>query len=295
MAYLAIDIGGTTTKYGLVDQLGHLSHQSSQPTVKTDEDSFFSAILALVASFPQVTGVGIALPGIIDAKNGKVTACATLPFLEHRSVVASLQQHCALPIAVTNDGDAAALAEHWQGELSGITNGAMVVLGTGIGAALFLDGHLYLGTSEPSFMVLDGIAPATRANTAAPLSAVVTISAMAEVMHITGDDQGQQVFAQLPDAPAAVTDILTAFIQGVAAMIYNMHTLLGLEKVVIGGGISAQPLVIRRLHTAVETYRRVTPLAERTLAPLPITAAHFHNEANLIGAIVPLIARKSSD
>ncbi|MCE2311131.1 ROK family protein, partial [Streptococcus thermophilus] len=70
----------------------------------------------------------------------------------------------------------------------GTMNSAMVVLGTGVGASLFLNGHLYHGShyvaGEPSFMVTNGLTPITREQTAAGLSAVATINAMADALGV---------------------------------------------------------------------------------------------------------------
>lgn len=289
MQFLAIDIGGTTTKFGLVDNTGHLCSLGRQTTPKENRANFFSAISQIIKRFPNASGIGITLPGVINPQTGMLDACAALPFLEHQSFAEYLRHTTQLPIKLTNDSIAAALAERWQGELTNIHTGAMVVLGTGIGSALFINGKLYNNSSEPSFMIINGLTPVTRTNTAAPLSAVSTIMAMAESLHITGDDLGKRVFARLPTAPTNTMDILTAFIHGVAAVIYNMHTLLDLEKVVIGGGISAQPIIIDKLARTVNDYRCVTPLAQRTISTLPITAARFHNDANLIGAVTPFM------
>lgn len=295
--YLAIDVGGTMTKYALVSDQGNLSEQGKQATVHSNLTDFTLTLNQLIQHYQtQIAGIGLALPGVVDPQRGIVKACAALPFLEHVALTTRLANDAKItvPVVLENDGNAAALAEFWRGQLAGTTNSAMVVLGTGVGASLFINGQLYTGShqvgGEPSFMVTNGLRPITRDQTAAGLSAVKTVNAMAAALNIHRAPLGPRVFQALkPNTPAAA--ILEIFTRDVAAMIYNMQTVLDLEKVVIGGGISAQPRVIAAIQSGVAAYREVTPLAARTIQMPVIEAAKYRNEANLIGAVVPLLQR----
>ena len=263
--YLAIDVGGTSTKYALVSEQGELAEKHKQPTARNSRAEFMAAMTALIHRYQgQIAGVGLALPGVVNQQQGIVKTCAALPFLETIPLAARLKDaaHLNMPVVIGNDGNAAALAEHWQGKLVGTINSAMIVLGTGVGAALFLNGTLYTGShdvsGEPSFMITNGLNPITRAQTAAGLSAVKTVNAMAAAQHIRG---------------------------------YNIQTVLDLEKIVIGGGISVQSRVIDEIRARVATYMQVTPLAARTIKLPEIVAAKYRNDANLVGAVVPLVER----
>ena len=238
--YLAIDVGGTSTKYALVSEQGELAEKHKQPTARNSRAEFMAAMAALIHRYQgQIAGVGLALPGVVNQQQGIVKTCAALPFLETMPLAARLKDaaHLNIPVVIGNDGNAAALAEHWQGKLAGTINSAMIELGTGVGAALFLNGTLYTGShdvsGEPSFMITNGLNPITRAQTAAGLSAVI----------------------------------------------------------VIGGGISVQSRVIDEIRARVATYLQVTPLAARTIKLPEIVAAKYRNDANLVGAVVPLVER----
>ncbi|QVI34617.1 ROK family protein [Lacticaseibacillus chiayiensis] len=295
--YLAIDVGGTMTKYALVSEAGDLSEQGKQSTVHSKLTDFTTAMVQLIQRYQtRIAGIGLALPGVVDPSTGMVKACAALPFLENVALTVRLTKTAKInvPIVIENDGNAAALAEFWRGQLAGTTNSAMVVLGTGVGASLFINGQLYTGShqvgGEPSFMVTNGLRPITRDQTAAGLSAVKTVNAMAAALNIHRTPLGPRVFQALkPDTPAAA--ILDRFTRGVAAMIYNIQTVLDLEKIVIGGGISAQPRVIEAIQAKVAAYRNVTELAAKTIHMPVIEAAKYRNEANLIGAVVALLQR----
>lgn len=187
------------------------------------------------------------------------------------------------------------MRRHWRGNLAGTMNSAMVVLGTGVGASLFLNGQLYHGShhvaGEPSFMVTNGLTPIMREQTAAGLSAVATINAMADALGVHEEPIGQRVFQALTDNTSEAAVILGTFTRGVAAMIYNMQTVLDLEKVIIGGGISAQPRVIKEIRDGIEAYQQVTSLSARTIRLPVVEPAKYRNAANLIGAVAPLVVR----
>ena len=121
MQYLAIDVGGTTTKYGLVSATGALSQQGEQPTMRASLADFMASLTGLIRLHKaHVAGIGLALPGVIDSQQGLVKASATLPFLEGLVLGTQLTTAADLtvPILIENDGNAAALAEHWRGNLA---------------------------------------------------------------------------------------------------------------------------------------------------------------------------------
>lgn len=295
MTYLAIDIGGTTIKSGLVTAQGQLTQLQQTATPHQNLSTFMAHLAQLIqAHGSQLDGVGIALPGTVVPRTGRVLACARLPFLENIDWLTTLKQTLAYsgPILVANDGNAAALAEKWQGALQGVANGAMVVLGTGVGASIFLQDQLYHGPhfsgGEPSFMVTDLSQPQPRARTAAPLSAVTMVQQIATAQQIQGPNIGQQVFEFLNTHPNEPEFL--AFTKGVAALLYNTQTLLDLDKFVIGGGISAQPLLIQQLQADFLAFHQVTALAQRSIHMPVIQGAKLQNNANLLGAIYPLLS-----
>lgn len=296
MTYLAIDIGGTAIKSGLISKNGTLTQVQQDATPHQDLPTFMAHLTQLIQTHATtISGVGIALPGTVDSKNGRVLACARLPFLENIDWLTTLKQQLNFtqPIVLENDGNAAALAEKWQGHLATVQNGAMVVLGTGVGACIFIHDRLYDGVhfagGEPSFMVTDLSQKQPRAQTAAPLSAVTMIQQIATAQHLTGPDIGQQVFKYLTAQPKLDDDHFLNFTQGVAALIYNMQTILDLEKFVIGGGISAQPLLCQQIQADFLTFQQATTLSKRSIHVPVIQAAKFQNNANLLGAVYPLI------
>lgn len=146
---MAIDFGGTAIKIGLVDDgrvaafasLPAYSEQGLIPRLPDVE----RAVRDLSAG-SEFTGVGIAMPGLVDAKAGRV-----LEMYEKYpdSFAFDLRGWChdafGVPMWLEQDSKAALLGEHVYGNAKGYRNVLMLMLGTGLGTAVLLDGRLLEG------------------------------------------------------------------------------------------------------------------------------------------------------
>jgi predicted NBD/HSP70 family sugar kinase len=94
-----------------------------------------------------VRGVGVGVPGPIDAVSGQVAAPALLPAWHGTEVAAELSDRIGLPVFVDNDANAAALGELVWGAGRGVSDLVYLKLATGVGAALILRGDVYQGSA----------------------------------------------------------------------------------------------------------------------------------------------------
>lgn len=114
---LAIDIGGTFIKFGLVDDDFRISRQSKESTPTTIDD-FWRILESIVSSFKNdISGIAIACPGKINSKHGFVFKGGLIPYLTSIPLGTRLSKIFQLPVKVINDADAAALAEARYGSL----------------------------------------------------------------------------------------------------------------------------------------------------------------------------------
>lgn len=88
-------------------------------------------------------GIAISVPGIVDTDDGVIYHGGLLTFFHGFRIKEVLQAKYHLPVAALNDGKAAALAELATGHLKGVTNGAALVLGSGLGGGLIINGKLF--------------------------------------------------------------------------------------------------------------------------------------------------------
>ncbi|MGA3556177.1 ROK family protein [Lactiplantibacillus plantarum] len=197
-----------------------------------------------------------------------------------------------LPISVENDGKSAALAESWLGNLNDVKNGMAIVLGTCVGGGIMLDGHLWAGSrrlaGEVSLMPADQTNLADDGLFGKTGSAVRMIEAVNTVIGASCLTDGHCAFAAINAGQAQATQIFRQYAREVAALILNVQTVLDLDRYVIGGGISFQPILIDEINRQYDWILERRPWVKSTIARPEILSSRFHNDANLYGALYRL-------
>ena len=151
MGTLALDIGGTKIAAGIVDADGRLLHHNRQPTPRSaDRDDVWAAARrtideALAAAGGEVSGVGISSAGPIHLPGGTVSpvnigAWRGFPIVQR--VAAAVP---GVPVRLAGDGLCMALGEQWRGAGQGAAFMLGMVISTGIGGGLILNGSPYPG------------------------------------------------------------------------------------------------------------------------------------------------------
>jgi len=148
---IGVDIGGTNTVFGLVDEQGNCLVQQSIKTKDFPDPENFVAVLSaklkeLIASEKNLTVIGLG----VGAPNGNYYT-GTIDFapnLNWEGVVPLVQlfeKHFPFPVVLTNDANAAAIGERIYGAAKGIDDFVMVTLGTGLGSGFVVNGDLVYG------------------------------------------------------------------------------------------------------------------------------------------------------
>ena len=291
---LAIDIGGTFIKFGLVDDDFKISNQSKVPTPLTLDD-FWLTLEHIVSSHKDIiSGIAIACPGEINSKRGFIFKGGLIPYLTAIPLGSRLTKTFQLPVKVINDADAAALAEARYGSLQELDCGAALVLGTGVGLGLVSQEDLlsplsvtqYLrapSMSQPSLpfqweLFMHGLVSLVDNKG----SAVGFIHEASELLGLNQDD-GPAVFSAIEENQSEELNLLFKdYCHEIAVLILNLQSFLKLDRVVIGGGISRQNSLIEGLVNAYE--ESFNEESELGFDPISIQSCHFHNDSNLLGA-----------
>ena len=307
---IGVDVGGTRVRAGLVDAKGTVLDVRRAATPAGEqalEDAIVAVVAELIALHSGVRGVGLAVAGFVSRDRRHVGFAPHLPW-RATPVAERIEQRVGRPVLLEHDANAAALAEHRYGvPLHGV--GLLVVLGTGIGGALMIDGELFRGAHgvAPELghlrLVPDGRPCACGkrgcwerycsgtglATTALELLAARRITSGALVREVSEDPQrisGRRVARAAhhgdPVALAAMAELARWLGAGLAliADVYDP------EVVVIGGGVSESAALF--LDQAREHYAALlTGSGYRTLAR--IRTAQLGSDAGIIGAA--LLAR----
>lgn len=149
---LAVDVGGTKLAAGLVDTAGTLLHRAQAPTPRQpDGDGVLEVIEQLLGEVggragndPIAVGVGCGGP---MTQGGELVSPLNIPAWRDYPLKARLAAHTGLPVFVDNDAKALALGEGWTGAAQGVRNYIGMVVSTGVGGGIVLDGRLLDGTT----------------------------------------------------------------------------------------------------------------------------------------------------
>jgi glucokinase len=286
---LAIDIGGTKIAAGLVDSSGTLVGAANLPTPDGRVWDVVDELIAETVAGNQIRGVGISSAGPIDLRAGTVSPINIVEWQRFPIVDRVAQRLPTAPVRLGGDGLCMALGEHWRGAGRGARFLLGMVVSTGVGGGLVLDGAPYHGRTgnagHVGHVVVD---PDGEACSCGGRGCVETIAAgprMAQWAREHGWAAPPEADAkQLADAANAGDAVaLKAFRRGataVAAMIASVAAVCDLDLVVIGGGVAKSgPLLIDPLRDALASHARL-----KFLTGLRVVPAALGGDAGLVGA-----------
>lgn len=149
---IGIDLGGTNTVFGIVDARGVVIASSSIKTGKHAKfedyvDELYQAITAIVKANDaedKIHGIGIGAPNA-NYYTGMIEASVNLPWEMPIDLAGTLSKKFGIPVACTNDANAAAIGEMTYGVARGLKDFIMITLGTGVGSGIVINGQLVYG------------------------------------------------------------------------------------------------------------------------------------------------------
>ncbi|MGD9620018.1 MAG: ROK family protein [Mycolicibacterium sp.] len=290
---LAVDIGGTKIAVGLVDGDGALVHRVTRPTPAGDAEAVWRvvdslSVAALAVAGGAVCGVGVASAGPIDVTAGTVSPINISQWQDF-PIVDRLAATVGAPVQLAGDGLCMALGERWRGAGQGADFLLGIVVSTGVGGGLVLDGAPYRGRTgnagHVGHVVVD---PHGQRCACGGRGCVETIAAGPQMVQwarrhgwVAPPDADAR---HLADAAAEGDGVaLGAFERGaeaVAALIASVGAVCDLDRVVVGGGVAnAGALLFDPLRDALRRYATLSFI--RGLEVLP---ASLGGAAGLVGA-----------
>src|ERR1700691_6184590 len=295
MLPLALDIGGTKIAVGLTDPAGELVHKAIQPTPKDHEaEHVWSLIDAMIADATKaakgaIRAVGIGSAGPIDANAGTVspiniTSWRGFPLRDR--IVAAMPD---VPVRLAGDGICMALAGHWRGAGRGANFLLGMVVSTGVGGGLVLDGVPYHGrTGNAGHVGHVVVEPDGQLCPCGGRGCVETVAAGPWMTRWAlangwGGAPGARAKALAEAAAAGDAVAVRAFRRGasaLAAMIASVGAVCDLGLVVVGGGVARSGRTLfDPLTAALADYAGLSFIRDLRVVP-----AALGGDAGLIGA-----------
>ncbi|OQO79455.1 sugar kinase [Enterococcus gallinarum] len=285
MKILAVDIGGTMIKTGVLNSHGERIQLGSFPMNKDYSTVIDRLISHIDNDYPKdFSGIAISTTGLVDPVTQQIGMDSPLYEGFGNRMVSFLTDYYQKPVIAENDGNCALLAEKWLGRGRGASSFAVIVLGTSVGGGLMVDNQLIRGkhflAGEFGYMLFPevekkdweiwSIAGATR-------TLVEQVAAEKKAPSI----DGYKVVAYYQQNDPAVTIWVDRFIEKLAVACYNLQYILDPEIVLIGGGISESDFLLPLLEKKIQQIAAQIPSTVR----LPnVACCQFGNESNLIGA-----------
>lgn len=149
---IGIDIGGTGTKFGIVDREGNVlfsSHMSTKgfETIEefiTELQKNVQPLIDNVGGIGRIRGIGVGAPNG-NFYTGTIEYAPNLPWKGIIPLARLIQDEFKLPVVLTNDANAAALGEMKYGAAKDLNDFIMITLGTGVGSGIVANGNLIYG------------------------------------------------------------------------------------------------------------------------------------------------------
>jgi glucokinase len=265
---VGIDLGGTKIASALVDESGQILAHDRRETRAADgqdavvgriQESARAVIEAGELEPSSIDGIGIGAPGPIDMAAGLVVAPPNLPGWDRVPLKKKLESELAITTYLENDANAAALGEHRFGAGRGVDHMVYVVVGTGVGGGLILDGHLYHGASgmagEIGHMTIDPEGPICPCGRRGCLEALVSGPSIARearnriaqgvptLISELAEGEESRITAKLVAQAAERGDetaeqVLAQSMHYLGLGMANLVHMLNPELIVIGGGVA---------------------------------------------------------
>lgn len=285
---LAIDIGGSAIKSGLWEN-DELMELPSFETPKTWDE--MKAYLKSLVNEHQITeGVAISAPGAVNVEEGVIYGVSAVPYLHRFPIKQELTEFLGVPVSFQNDANCAALAEVWQGNAKGLESAAMMIIGTGIGGGVVINGELRTGANlfggEFGYQIMNNETLETLSDLGSPVAMAKRYS------RIKADDRrytSKEIFDLAEAGDELAQEQIDLFYNALSIGIYNILISLDPDRVLIGGGISTREDLLLNIEERVQELLLQKGAKELKSSIMP---CKFLSQANLIGAVYQFLTEQ---
>ncbi|WP_217586567.1 ROK family transcriptional regulator [Lentibacillus saliphilus] len=310
---IGVDIGGSNVEVAVCDLSGHLIEQCvfntqdyvNQSLLKKIQDTVFLILKNAEIGPEKVLGMGVGVPGIVNAETGMVIDAPSLNWINY-PLKAEAEVIFGWDVHIDNDVNVSVLGEQWLGRAQNKENVVLLSIGTGIGCGILLNGKLYRGSNwgagEAGFIITDKNKAET--DYAKPFRGYGFLDSQvggpALVTRMQENVNGvsahplqnkhaftaKEIFDYAKEGDALATEVINEFISDLSVAIINIASILNPEIVLIGGGLSKSgDWFLDRLIEKVNIY---TPFQT------DIAIAKLGDQIGVLGAVTLFLEENES-
>lgn len=290
---LCLDVGGTSTKYAVVQE-GRIIYQNQKTTCRGNSVDFFEFLKELINEVEEhylFEAIGISFPGFINTKTGEAMFAGALNQLHGQNIKMQIEKltGSVYPVYIENDANCAAMAEKLSGNAVKNSDFVVITIGTGIGGGIFVNDKILHGLNyragEFGMMLLDFSCHPKKVYSELA-STQTLIYEYKKLYQISESEEisGKVIFEKLNDP--TILHLVTKWCNYIACGIVNVVSVLNPEKILIGGGVSANPKLLPLIEKSLEKIHFWKDLQ------VPVEHCRYLNDAGLLGAYYLTISNR---
>lgn len=288
MKVLTVDIDGTYIRYACMDEFMNVDKRGKIFTPQEGRAALIESLGRLFEAVEDAQGIAVSMPGIIDSEKGYCAMGGALSYNDDFYFRDALYARCKTKIHVENNAKCAAMAEAAVGSLADVEDGFLLIFSTMIGGACIRDHKLCKGkhfaAGEVSYIILNSgnkLGDENLWGRSFGIPKFLQRYSEVKKMDIETVDLLTIFDAVAKEEPEAVA-CLQWYTEEIAARIFNIQTVLDVEKFSIGGEPAKYPAFMEYLRDNLHQLYAECPFK---LPQAQIVTSKFYSDANLIGAL----------
>lgn len=288
--YVSIDIGGTSIKYGILDEnIKFITSGEIATEAQKGGKNILEKVINIVSEYKKeytLSGICISTAGMVDCEKGEIIHASDLiPNYTGTQIKKTLEDIFSIPCEVENDVNCAGLAEYFSGSAKGASISLCLTIGTGIGGSIIINDRVFHGFSgsacEVGYMNMFKSKFEDLGATSILVKKVAKLKNCSE-NHIDGKLIFEMAKNNDEDCIKAIDEMVDILGMGIANICYVINP----EVVVLGGGIMAQKdYLYDKIRLSLDKYL-IPTISSKT----KLEFAKNQNKAGMLGAYYNFIS-----
>ena len=300
---IGVDAGGTKVAYGLFDSDGSIIARHQHATdAEADGPAFSDTLIENINSlmkrenltFEQLKGVGIGMPSFIKSDTGYVFITSAVTKIKDFAMRDYIESRLPVRVILDNDANAAALAEHRHGAGRGARHMVYIVIGTGFGSGIIIDGKVFSGSygaaGECGHMLATpdeglmcgcenrGCFMSYISGRLLPERVRLGLESGIESKLTPETTDGKRLVDAYREGDLLASKLINQMAHYVACCLYNIYQMLNIDTYVFGGGLTGLgDVLFDKIHEEFNKYNHI---------PFPVNfkMAELKEDIGIIGA-----------